>query len=113
MTLKHHKDLTIDKWTGFPLYKRILMIATEFSRANNSIAKGNGEEIKDCYERALELLDLTIETVRGNLLGELLRFREVVASNYIKEKIDLKDNQNLYNTLISLDKDAFNLLVKF
>lgn len=112
MILKYHKDLTLNKWLTFPLYKRILMIATEFIRSKSSIEKGNAEEVKECYERALELLDLTIETARGSLLRELLRLREVIASCYIKGIITINDNRSIYVTLISLNKDAFNSVTK-
>ncbi len=110
MILKHHKDLNIDKWSGFPVPQRILMIGTEFIRAGRSLERQRKSEVIDCYERALELLDLTIETVRGSLLRELLRLRDVVALKYFRKEMDWSANNRIYNVLISLNKDAFNSL---
>jgi hypothetical protein len=112
MKLKHHKDLTIQRWRAFPLSKRILMIATELIRARNWIKKKDAEEAKYCYERALELVDLTIDTVKGNLLGELLRWREIFGFYYYKGNYSLRENEKFYKDLVLLDKEAFNLLVK-
>jgi tetratricopeptide (TPR) repeat protein len=108
--MKHHKELTLDKWKSFSLAQRILMVATEFLRAKSAIAKGDLREAIDSYERALELLDLTIATARGNLLGELLRFREVLALSYYKKDFRQDVNQRLYEVLVSLNKDAYNMV---
>ena len=60
MNLKHHKTLTKEKWSRFPFYKQIIMIANEINRAKNWIIKGDIDEVKNCYEKALELIDLTV-----------------------------------------------------
>ncbi|RKY31609.1 MAG: hypothetical protein DRP68_04770 [Candidatus Omnitrophota bacterium] len=112
MKLKYHKTLSEEKWLNFPVEKRILMIATEFVRAKNWIEKEDFEEVKHCYERALELLDLTLNTVKGNLLREFCRFREIVALSYQEKAFTQDSNQRLYITLLSLNKDSFNLLVR-
>jgi hypothetical protein len=88
------------------------MIATELVRAKNWIEKEDWEEAKNCYERALELVDLTVATVKGNLLGELLRWREIFGFYYYKKAYTIKENERFYKSLIFLDKDAFNLLIK-
>ena len=113
MNLKQHKTLTEEKWAQFPFYKQLLMIANELNRAKNWIIKGDSEEVRNCYERAFELIDLTVSvSVRRKALRELLRFREMLAEVYIKKQLDLKLNQKLFHVLLLLDKDAYNLLVK-
>jgi hypothetical protein len=112
MILKYHKNLTQNRWEKFPLYQRILMIATELVRAKSWLEKNDFLEVQHCYERALELLDLTITIAKGNFLRELLRFRELLAENYFKNFFNLEENQILYQVLISLNKRAFNSLVK-
>ena len=85
--LKLHKNLDGEKWKTFDKSQQILMIANELNRAKNWIIKDDLEEVTNCYERAFELLDLTISlTARKNLLRELLRFREMLAIQYIARK---------------------------
>jgi len=109
--LKLHKNLNRKKWQTFNRYQQILMVANELNRAKNWIIKGDLEEVINCYERAFELLDLTISlTTRKNLLKELLRFREMLAVQYISKQKDIALNQKLFNVLLSLDKDSYNIL---
>ena len=109
--LKLHKNLTKEKWRSFSKSQQILMIANELKRAENWIIKGDLDEVKNCYERAFELLDLTISiSKRRNLLKELLRFREMLASQYISKQKDINLNQKLFNVLLSLSKDSYKIL---
>ena len=110
--LKLHKNLSSEKWATFGKSKQILMIANELNRAKNWIIKEDLEEVNNCYERAFELLDLTISLVtKRNMLKELLRFREMLAIQYTNKEKDGRMNQKLFNILISLDKDSYNLLL--
>lgn len=85
--LKFHKDLDLEKWSKFTPTQQILMIANELNRARNWIARGDTEEVNNCYERAFELLDLTIAMkYRKNLVKELLRAREVLALLYLNNE---------------------------
>ena len=109
--LKFHKNLDTKKWNKFSKSQQILMIANELNRAKNWIIKGDLDEVNNCYERAFELLDLTISlTTRKNLLKELLRFREIFALQYLNAKNpediqkNLMKNQQLFNVLLSLNK---------
>ncbi len=108
MKLKEHKNLTPERWNDFPHHQRILMIANELNRAKNWLKKKDYTEVKNCYERAFELLDLTIETSKKEgELRELLRFREVLAELYIQKEPKIKENNELYQILLLFDKDAF------
>jgi hypothetical protein len=79
-----HRDMTVEKWASYPLETRMLMIRNELSRARNSQKAGYYGSTKLALERALELLDLTVETgVRGARLGDLLRSRERIARAYL------------------------------
>lgn len=111
MEFKYHKTLTENKWVEFPFYKQILMIANELNRANNWIKKGDFTEVKFCYDRAFELLYLTIAVLKErNKLKEILRFKEVLAMLYNKESLTIEENAALLKVLLSLDKDSFRLL---
>lgn len=87
------------------------MIANEINRAKNLLKNGDQQEAMNSYDRAFELLDLTISLVKKyNLLRELLRFREMLSLQYISDKKDIKINQKLIDTLISLNSHAYRLL---
>lgn len=110
--LRLHKNLNKEKWSSFGLSRQILMIANELNRAKNWLIKGELDEVANCYERAFELLDLTIElAARRNLRKELLRFREMLAWQYVVEQKEVSVNQRLFDVLLSLNKDSYNLLV--
>ncbi len=83
---KLHKNLTSEKWSKLSKKDQILNIAAELSRATHWLEKDDFESAKDCYERAFELVDLTLDDNRwkGNR-RELARFREVLASFYIRK----------------------------
>ncbi|MEW6558418.1 MAG: hypothetical protein AB1349_13895 [Elusimicrobiota bacterium] len=111
MILKYHKTLTVEKWAQFPLNKQLLMIANELNRAKNWIIKNDSEEVRNCYERAFELIDLTLSVPTSrNLLRELLRFRELLAESYLKKRNDAETNRKLFEVLLMLNKDNYNLL---
>ena len=86
--------------------QRELMIANELNRAKNWIEKKDLGEVKNCYERALELLDLTIATAKGkNRLREYLRLREVMGKFYLEKKVNSKFNSQLFTSIYTLSKE--------
>ncbi|HHE38787.1 MAG TPA: hypothetical protein ENL20_09485 [Candidatus Cloacimonetes bacterium] len=103
-----HTGLTSDKWKIFSTDKQLLMIANELNRAKNWIDKKDFEKVSFCYERAFELLDLTVECSKNNnLIRELLRFRELLAMTY-SNKSPIFDYV-LYDQLLSMNIHSFNL----
>ncbi|MEW6687042.1 MAG: hypothetical protein AB1393_12705 [Candidatus Edwardsbacteria bacterium] len=111
MKLNYHPTLTEEKWATFSTSQQILMIANELNRAGNWIAKSDFSEAKLCYERAMELLFLTIATLKDHKkLRELLRFKEMLATLYAKDVLSNSENSSLLKALILLDKGSFQLL---
>jgi len=110
--LKFHKDLNPEKWSKFSPTQQILMIGNELNRAKNWLIKDDTKEVNNCYERAFELLDLTIAmNYRKNLVKELLRAREVLAILYLGKKKNIKLNNLLFDVLLSLKSQKQNLSV--
>ena len=99
--------------------QRELMIANELNRAKNWIEKKDLGEVKNCYERALELLDLTIAITKNrSRLKEYLRLREMMGKFYIEKKgnliskgivdsegVDFKFNSQLFTCICTLSKE--------
>ena len=84
--MTHHKDLTFDKWIKQSKQAQIMNIGAEISRAQNWQNLKQREKVKECIERALDLLDLTVQDPRwGSKLGDLLRIREAFSSFYVNE----------------------------
>lgn len=110
--LLYHKKLTIEKWSKYSTGQQILMIANELNRAKNRINNGTIEEVNLCYERAMELTDLTSSDKKWKKPGlkELRRFRETLGWLYASENKDIKLNSLIYRTLLQLDPESWNLL---
>jgi hypothetical protein len=92
--------------------QQVLMIANELNRAKNWIEKKEPVHVNFCYERALELTDLTSEDKKWNRvsLRELRRFREVLAESYVCPEKDTGRNSAIYRLLVQMDPGAWNLL---
>jgi len=85
------------------------MISNELNRALNCIRSKHFADAEKCFERAIELTDLTIEDKRWeNGLKEFLRFREVLSSLFLSKDIDL--TQLSLSTLLLFNVDAYNML---
>lgn len=105
-----HTHLTSEKWKSFSLDNQILMIANEINRAKNWIEKKDFKKVSNCYERAFELIDLTVDCSKNkNFIRELLRYRELLATEYIQKVDNPKTNLGLLRVLLTLNSDCFNL----
>jgi hypothetical protein len=108
--LVHHRNLEV-RWPEFPRSQQILSIATELQRAGNLLANKDNGEAQNAYERAFELLDLTISgSCTMPERYELLRFREMLGHLYFNEPGNVKLLEKLFDVLISLNKDSYNAL---
>ena len=98
-----------ETWVNYSKEQQILMIANEINRAKNAMLKKYTDDARSSYERALELLVLTIDDIKWrNNLKEITRCKEVVAMLYVEMNINL--NNLLYNCLIQLNSKAYNML---
>ncbi|OPX26825.1 MAG: hypothetical protein B1H05_01605 [Candidatus Cloacimonas sp. 4484_140] len=105
-----HTHLTSEKWKSFSLDKQILMIANEINRAKNWITKKDFEKVSYCHERAFELIDLTVDSFKNkSLIRELLRFRELIATEYVYRVNNDEQNMKLFKVLLSLNLESYNI----
>lgn len=82
--MKWHAGLSVQKWAAHPKESRIAMVQNELSRAKHAQETGYYGSTRMALERALELLDLTVETSVGDEdLRGLLRWRERIARAYL------------------------------
>lgn len=109
--LKWHRTLTVEKWRNFGVTKQVLMIANELNRAEHSTVGGDFEEATNALERALELVDLTVDSAsKKSVVRELIRFRELLALQYIKKEKSAVEIGALQKVLLTLNGEAYRLL---
>ncbi len=79
-----HKELAAGRWKELSFLEQMANIAGEIERALNWQAKKNSAYCQMAVERALELLDLTIEGIKNfSRLKELFRLREAIADYFL------------------------------
>jgi hypothetical protein len=79
-----HATLSLERWQGFPLETRLLMIQNEIHRARNAQKDGYYGSIRLAFERALELVDLTVATRdAAPILRAILIWRDAIARAYL------------------------------
>jgi len=78
-----HRDLAAGRWKELPLFERMANIAGEVERALSWRAKNNAEYSRKAFERALELIDLTLEySQKQSHLKEIARLREALVDYF-------------------------------
>lgn len=74
-----HQKLASGRWAGMPFLEQMANIGSEVERAIKWKEKGNQKYSRMAFERALELLGLTIGDVKNiKRLRELTRLREML-----------------------------------
>lgn len=80
-----HKNLTTEHWFTFSLLEQLSNIGCDVQRTIDWKKKGNQNYSSQAFERALELLDLTIADPKNKkgALKEILRVRELLIDYFI------------------------------
>jgi hypothetical protein len=78
-----HKGLAAGKWEKMSFIEQMANIGSEVERALNWRAKNNAGYAQRAYERALELTDLTLDSVKNKShLKEIARMREAIVDYF-------------------------------
>ena len=78
-----HKDLAAGRWNELLFIEQMANIGGEVERALNWQAKHNADYTQKAYERALELMDLTLDcAISFTRLKELARVREAIVDYF-------------------------------
>ena len=81
-----HKNLAAGRWNGLSFLEQIANIGSEVERAIRWKEKNNPQYSQMAFERALELLDLTVADEKNSTrLKEILRLRETLADYFAFE----------------------------
>lgn len=78
-----HKELAAGRWKQLPFLEQMANIGSEVERALNWQAKQNAAYCRQAFERALELTDLTLDSITDFArLKELARLREALVDYF-------------------------------
>ena len=101
--MTQHASLGVERWGRFDLDQQILMIANEMQRASRLLGDRDRASLDRCYERVLNLVDLTVTVQeKATLRRELLRWRDLIAALYVAPASD----RNMH-------REAFRCLLRF
>jgi len=80
-----HKDLTNERWNTLSLFAQLANIGCDIERCIQWKRQGNLQDSNKAFERAMELLDLTIVDPKnkGCRLKELTRVREALKDHFV------------------------------
>lgn len=78
-----HKELAAGRWNKLSFCEQMANVGSEVERALNWRAKNNAAYGQNAFERALELVDLTLESVSEFAkLKEVARMREALVDYF-------------------------------
>jgi hypothetical protein len=106
-----HAGMSLERWRGQGRGRQILAIANEMNRASKLFASADIGRLRTSYERILALTDLTIQAAdtRG-LRRELLRWRDLVAAQYVADTPDRTEHGRAFRALLQLHPEAWRQL---
>lgn len=106
-----HANLTPERWSKFTLGQQLLMIANEMNRAARFHGPNDGPSLKLALERVLNLVDVTVAANdRPGLRRELLRWRDLVAEQYVSPEPDPLRQRTIFRALLMLHPETYQQL---
>lgn len=96
--LIHHKDLSESgRWASMPFAQQMANVGSEVFRANKWKEKGNSDRALSAAERALELIDFTVDSFQEQRRSprELLRMRELLCDYFYGDNTYASSGESL------------------
>jgi hypothetical protein len=94
-----HKDLATGRWGQLSFLEQMANIGSEVERALNWRLKKNTDYAQKAFERALELIDLTLDNDKNYAhLKEVARMREAIVDYFsgVNQFISSEDSWRKY-----------------
>lgn len=111
MSAGQHAGVSVESWRRHSRGRQILMIANEMNRASKLLLPADHARLRSSYERVLALSDLTIQaTDSRSLRRELLRWRDLVAAQYVAPAPDAHAHGVAFRALLQLHPEAWQQL---
>ncbi len=103
-----HKNLAAGRWQELSFFEQMANVGSEVERTI-SWRERNPEYSRLAFERALELLDLTVADKKNlSRLKELLRVRETLADYFMFDNVYGSDDQKWRNYFYAFNFAARN-----
>ena len=102
-----HKELAAGRWSKLSLVEQMANIGSEVERAINWRNKNNSAYSQKAFDRALELVDLTISSDKPfPALKELTRLREVLVDCFVFDNSYNSSDKNWRNYFLAFNYAA-------
>jgi len=99
-----HKELASGKWERMTFMEQMANVGSEVERMIQWKKKNNENYSQKAFERALELLDLTIaDSKNKKKLRELTRVRETLADYFAFDNIYKSTDRNWQNYFLAFN----------
>ena len=96
--MKIHKKLATGRWFELSLVEQLANVGTDIERAIRWKQKGNIEYSQQAFERALDLLNLTIADPKNKKrLKEITRTREALVDYFVYDNEYGSTDQSWHN----------------
>ncbi|MFA6169524.1 MAG: hypothetical protein WCW67_02395 [Candidatus Margulisiibacteriota bacterium] len=83
-----HKELAAGRWNELSFVEQMANVGSEVERTISWRKRNKLESARSAFERALELLDLTIADIKNaSRLKELARAREALADYFVFDNV--------------------------
>jgi hypothetical protein len=103
----HHDALSAERWSQFDLGQQILQIGVELQRGLKHLRPDRAVQLRSCYERSLELVDLTVQVQTDpHLRRELLLWRDIVGELYLSPEPATDRHRQALRVLLRLHPDS-------
>jgi len=105
--MRHHKNLTEERWQKLSFFDQMANVGSEVGRAIKRRNKRNIGYSRLSFERALELMDLTISDAKNiERLRELTRVRESLADYFEGTNICDSSDESWENYFLAFNHAA-------
>ena len=105
--MTQYTSLPPERWARFDLGQQILQIGMEINRARKFLGAERALERCECVERALQLVDLTLQVQQGpGLRRELGLWRGWVTELYQRDEFDPDAHRQALRVLLLLDPES-------
>jgi len=97
-----HKSLAEGRWNQLSFIEQMANIGSEVERALNWRLKHNTVYCQQAFERSLELIDLTLDSVKGLArLKEVARLRETIVDYFFGTNQFISTEESLRKYFLS------------
>jgi hypothetical protein len=101
--MTNYDEVTLERWAQFSLDQQILMIGNEMNRARRLMTEADVERRQSCYQRTLQLVDLTLGLdPRPGLRRELGLWRGVIADLHMRKASEPETHRTALTLLLQM-----------